>query len=224
MRNAFASLAIIALVAAVALTVSMVVAPALPLDAGPGLQTMDCPVHRVEPPTNAISDGDSVKLSRSRCYGSCPDYQVRVWGDGRIEWLGKWGVEIKGDAEARMPAAAAKELIRRFQTAEAWSLCERYFRPTTDNPTYRVEVQIAGRIKNVLDYAASAPDWFRELELAIDEVADTHRFLHGDPAGEPILYIDYEDLPKQGLTDLMRAAERGNAEQTFAPCWPRVRR
>jgi hypothetical protein len=108
------------------------------------------------------------------------------------------------------------QLVQRFQGYNVWSLCNHYYRPISDNPAYSVEIRIGGRMKRVSDYAGAAPSWFRELEDAIDEAADTHRFRHGDPASESLLNAYFEFLPKPGVTKLMRAAARDDEAEVRA--------
>jgi ankyrin repeat protein len=63
----------------------------------------------------------------------------------------------------------------------------------------------------VSDRADGAPDWLRELDLAVDTLADTHRWIDGDPRQEtlPALLSDGRG-PKPGLTVLMQAAWKGD--------------
>ncbi len=168
------------------------------------------PLEDMNVPTE-MTRADFVELSRSRCYGSCPSYSVRVNADGTVVWDGSGFVEARGHRTGRIDASAARGLIEHFRTREFWSLCREYSRPVTDNPTVMVAVTIAGRTLVVSDYANSAPPAEQERELLIDEISNSHFWRHGDPAGEPITRISMDAyLPKPGITPLIRAASRAD--------------
>jgi TonB family protein len=157
---------------------------------------------------------DFVELSRSRCFGSCPSYSVRVSADGRVVWNGADYVLEHGLRSGWIDPSAARGLIDRFRTKEFWSLCGSYSRMVTDNSTVTVAVTFGGHAKVVSDYANSAPPEEEERELAIDEVSNSHFWRHGDPASEPISRISVEGyLPKPGVSSFLRAASQGDVEE-----------
>ena len=174
----------------------------------------NCPTGEDEKvPTQTAAD-DFVEVSRSPCYGSCPSYSVKVRADGTVIWNGFGHVEVLGRRTAHIDEAAARDLIERFRTKEFWSLCGNYTRSITDNATTKVDISLGGVSRVVSDYAASAPIRVQELELAIDEVSNSHFWRHGDPTKEPITRLSADSyLPKPGVTPLMRAASSGDMEQ-----------
>jgi TonB family protein len=166
-----------------------------------------CPTGEDKNAPSGRTPADFVELSRSRCYGTCPSYSVRVHADGKVEWDGSAYVLAHGHRTGQIDSSAARGLIERFRTKEFWSLCGSYTRPVTDNPFVTVAVTLAGRTRAVSDYAESAPLAEQERELAIDEISNSHFWRHGDPASEPITRISEDDyLPKPGVTPLIRAA------------------
>lgn len=175
------------------------------------VEVTKCPARAVTPPRGEISASDFVSLERAGCFGACPDYKVKVFGDGRVMWTGRAFVEVAGEREAAIPATAAAALIRRFQTRETWTLCGSYRRQVTDAATTITQVHLGGRVQSVTDYAEASPRWFRDLQDAVDEVANTHLFRHGDPRTESI--YNQELLPKPGMNELMRAAFERNEKR-----------
>src|SRR5262249_55580232 len=90
-------------------------------------------------------------------------------------------------------------------------------------------VHIAGQEKRVSYYFNSGPTLLQDFEFEIDGLVDTHRRLHGDPRLESVaglrrpglgagysissnLRADAEGA-KPGLTPLMRASAKGDAEE-----------
>jgi hypothetical protein len=184
----------------------------------PRVQTAGCPDGRTaemaQPPTASLASDDYVELQRSRCFGSCPVYSVRVRADGQVSWDGKEYVRVMGEATDQIAPEAAKNLIDKFRAAGFWSLCDSYTRAVTDVPTAITVVHLGNTQKSVSDRADGAPDWLRELDLAIDTLADTHRWIHGDPRQEtlPALLSDGRG-PKPGLTALMHFAWKGDLNE-----------
>ncbi|MFN7921314.1 MAG: ankyrin repeat domain-containing protein [Bryobacteraceae bacterium] len=149
-------------------------------------------------------------LSRFGCFGTCPYYEVQVFGDGRVEWSGGRFVEVADRKTYRIATSEAEQLLRRFRTPEVWALCGDYSRRVTDNASVSVKIAAGSANKNIRDYADSAPLWFRQLQVEINRVADTHTLRHGAAETEALIHIREEYLPKPGITDLMRATVRGD--------------
>ncbi len=139
-------------------------------------------------PTLARSHGepDSVTLSRSPCFGTCPVYTVEVREDGQVTWHGKRFVQVVGDRTARIRPAEARRLIAHFRAARFFTLEDRYAARITDMPTQTLTLNVDGRTKTVVDYAgerAGMPTVVKALEKDVDETAGTRRWI-GD-RGQP---------------------------------------
>ena len=159
---------------------------------------------------------DFVSLSRSGCYGTCPSYQVKVHANGNVEWEGGSFVKDRGKTRWSVAGPAASALVQRFRLTDVWSLCDDFSQSITDNAAVQIEIHVGSRLKRITDYANSSPLWFQGLIRLIDEVADTHRARHGSPKSEPFANIEHEYLPKPDMTDLMKAAGRGDEAQVRA--------
>lgn len=164
-----------------------------------GLQRLKCPsaIERELPP--AVITGDFVELERW-------NEIVRVSADGSVTW--RFG---NASGRGRVTPVQAKSLLDRFRTPPVWDLCENYFQAgLMDGGGSSFKVRIGGRERSVSEYGDVAPPIFREVELSVDAVANTHQWRHGDPGTESIVEITWEDLPKPGKTKLMDAAHRGD--------------
>ena len=172
-----------------------------------------CPAAgQVHVPGGALTNSDFVELHRGACYGSCPDYTVRISADGSAAWMGKGSVRTPGKASGQVAAQKAKALIEQFRSVEFWSLCAGYAQGMTDLSTYETVVGIGGQVKTVSDYADSSPAFLRKLDLQIDELAGTHRWRHGPPENELFGSRMSECyLPKPGVTPLMCRAAQSDA-------------
>ena len=127
--------------------------------------------------------GASVQLRRTGCFGTCPDYQVTIAGDGTVRFSGHSHVLIPGDHVAHINSDAVRELIRAFAKADFFYARDSYAASVSDNPSQTLALTVAGRTKTVTDYVgteAGLPLAIRNLEAEVDEVAGTARWVKGD--------------------------------------------
>jgi|GEM_PF-1391501 len=164
------------------------------------------------PPRLERTPKDTLTLSRSGCYGSCPSYVVLIRRDGTVTWDGKNHVSFQGTVKYKVDADAASRLIDEFSVDQVWELCTRYWTSVTDSATTTIDIEVGGVRKSISDYAGSSPEWFQTLTNSIDGVTNTHRLRHGKEETEPLVFARYEYLPKPGKTPLMDAALNDDAE------------
>ena len=193
--------------------------------------TSDCPVAEMAtPPATALVAEDFVELRRSSCYGTCPDYTLRIHADGKVRWEGRRFVQSIGENTATIAPEKARALIEKFRTDRVWSLCGDYSIAVTDSVTYTTTIHIGIREKKISEYAESAPDWFHALENEIDTVADAEQWIVRDPKTELFAFVSkrteanpYPEpgiLPitspvdvigaRKGVTELMAAVSRND--------------
>jgi hypothetical protein len=125
----------------------------------------------------------SMGLKRTTCFGSCPDYEVTVAGDGTVRFKGNSFVSIPGDHVAHIPVEVVKELVEDFKNADFFSAKGEYRGNWTDNPTQTVSLTVNGHAKTVVDYVgtrAGLPLAIRNLEQQIDDATGTARWVKGD--------------------------------------------
>jgi hypothetical protein len=127
--------------------------------------------------------GVKIELSRSQCYGRCPDYAVTLKGDGSVHFVGVRYVLVPGEHDAHIDPDRVSELVRQFEKAKFFAAGDRYIAEVTDNPTYTLTLTVAGKTKTVTDYVGEQvgmPLVITDLENAVDEVAGTEQWIKGD--------------------------------------------
>ena len=109
---------------------------------------------RVEPSQTADIELSTVEftLERTECYGWCPSYQLRIHGDGRVEYHGSAYVRELGDREGRVSEEVVRGLLARFAPERFFALAERYEEAITDIPTELVGLRIADKKHKVVNY------------------------------------------------------------------------
>ena len=171
----------------------------------PKASASECPSEVGGGPSADIPQpNDFVELQRTSCFGACPVYTVRIRADGNVQ-----GVVARQPVTANVSPADARALIDSLAANGFWYLCGRYAWPATDGPTTLTTLHIGDHEKRVSNYFNGAPRLLQEFEYEIDSLADTHRWIHGDPRKELMgmgnVRSDGSGV-KPGLTPLMRAA------------------
>ena len=150
-------------------------------------------------PFPEIKDYSSLKmrLERTECFGACPAYSIEVKGDGSVDFIGKSNVLMIGRHHGQIPQQAVNELLAAFRQSNYFSLRDSYVTRVTDNPTYRTSIEFDGQRKSVRDYVgleAGMPDAARDLEEAIDRIADTEKWIKGNGATASALVAEKYDF------------------------------
>src|SRR5262249_30641204 len=136
----------------------------------------------------SLSDDDlksvSLTFERTRCYGSCPAYNLSIHGDGSVEYVGKNNVKAKGAHTGRIELASIKRLMSEFSRAKFFSLKEEYSeekcfgRLCTDMPTAVTELKVKGLSHRVRHYygCGEAPRALFDLESGIDKAVNSRQW------------------------------------------------
>ncbi|MEJ0059984.1 MAG: DUF6438 domain-containing protein [Terricaulis sp.] len=133
-------------------------------------------------PTPTPSAERSITLSRTRCFGFCPDYSVTVQGDGTVIYQGRNFVRVTGEQRATAAPEDVASLFAMVERANFYALRDEYRANISDIPSFTVTVVDGARRKSVLDYGGESvgmPHAVRELQDAIDRVAGTQRWVPG---------------------------------------------
>ena len=136
-------------------------------------------------PFPPIKDWNSlhVALERTGCFGTCPDYKVRIVGDGSVEYEGREFVALRGRHRARLARESIEKLFDQFRRADFFWLHDNYAAMMTDASSKTLEISYDGNRKRVRDYIGlqvGMPDAVTNLEYAVDDAADTERWTRGN--------------------------------------------
>jgi TonB family protein len=170
-----------------------------------------CPDERERDVPTASGADDYAELFRA-CSSACRDYRVRVYRDGRVEWVGRDDVSVKGFMQSNVRGEAADGLLEKFRTATFWSACSRVppsLSEDRDKDDFQsgdyLTVKFGDHGKTVSADGANAEP-IQRLKWAVDKVAQTHRWIHGEASREPYLNMAEDTgMPKPGMTALIRA-------------------
>lgn len=177
-----------------------------------------------------------IELTRSACYGSCPDYKVTIDGAGSVVFstrdappdgvsaihrkysFGR-GVLVPGVHRTTIDRATLDALIAKFRQASFFGLKKEYFYPATDSSTQVLRFSTGGKTMEVIDYIgvmAGMPAEAKALEDAVDEAAGTARWVRGDAGTLAGLRAEGFD-PKAAAAGDLAIAALGQMESSDGP-------
>jgi hypothetical protein len=174
-----------------------------------------------------------ITLTRSACFGSCPDYRVTIDGTGAVEFsttadslpgapevhraYSQWdGVLVPGTHRTTIDRSSLDALIDKFRAAHFFGLKPEYRAMITDIPSYQISFQSGGHVQTVLDYYGQhvgMPAIVSELEDAVDTAAGTARWIQGDGQTVGRLVAAGLDPKSQDAIDLAMLGARSANEQ-----------
>lgn len=108
----------------------------------------------------------------------------------KISFVGSSSVVASGKHTAKIDSSVVYKLAKRFIAADFYSMDSQYVASVTDNPTYVLSILIDGHEKKIEDYVGSwkgMPVIIKKLEDAVDETADTQRWIAGSGGLVPAL-------------------------------------
>jgi hypothetical protein len=133
----------------------------------------------------------TIRMSRERCYGSCPVYSVIVHGDGRVEYVGEESVQDRGPHEEALSKEQLQAILQKFDNVNFFALEDRAFAWGSDTPRVRISISVAGRTKEVSSDAyftgakSGAQDLFVQAAAELDNVVGTSRWVKCDGPCRP---------------------------------------
>jgi hypothetical protein len=125
---------------------------------------------------------DSTVLSLHRVAGDCflcPQYSVRVFGSGRVEYVGDMYVCAFGRRESVADAREVRRLVEAMTASGYFGFSWRHGLWGLDAPSATTALRHAGQSYRLYHYLGDhgAPRWLRAMEKEIDRVAGTARWL-----------------------------------------------
>jgi hypothetical protein len=137
---------------------------------------------KTDEPPMSLEDLE-ITMQRTACFGFCPVYALTVRGDGTVTYDGQRFVEVEGIQTSAVSEDQLRELVRRFDEIDFFSLEDDYACLATDLPSTITSISVEGRTKTVRRCSWSdAPASLQNLENEIDEVAGSARWV-GEPQG-----------------------------------------
>lgn len=133
---------------------------------------------RIDVPFPTVHDWATLRITmkRTRCYGSCPAYQLQIDGSGNVLFEASFPKQM--EEHKNLSREELERLLDAFRTAHYYGLDREYRMSATDLPACITSISIDGQSMSVTDYGGlqvGMPTSVRDLESAIDEIAGTKK-------------------------------------------------
>jgi (2Fe-2S) ferredoxin len=120
-----------------------------------------------------------ITLTRSRCFGVCPTYNVTIYGNGTVLYEGIANVNSIGIQRSNISENQVRQLISEFKKIDYFSLNETDIASHVvyDAPLFTTSLSINGRIKTIHHYETADPPVLTDLENKIDEIVNSSQWI-----------------------------------------------
>lgn len=121
-----------------------------------------------------------IVLTRSGCFGRCPNYSVELRGDGSVLYTGHSFVDVEGEHRYQVPVPEVAALVESARAKDLWSMRPSYRARITDHPTYGLTFDMGGQIHRIEDYVGQLvgiPAVISEFQDEVDKVARTEMWV-----------------------------------------------
>jgi len=113
-----------------------------------------------------------IAMTKTLCMGTCPDYDISIFPDGKVVLNARQFLELQGNYESQLGEGQLEGLINKFETSGFDSFQRSYKSNRSDLPTTTVTFNYQGKTKKVVDYDG-APAELRGLEQEIHSLIDS---------------------------------------------------
>ena len=177
-------------------------------------------------------DQDSITLERGICFGSCPAYLLQIDSSGAVSF--KQGPPGNRHIEqtSKITSDQFQDLIGELSAIRFFDRPDVYTPKHTDGQTTFLGLTLNGKRKTIT-HSDDGPAELDSVEHTIERVTNIHRWLHGDsrqltlqsPVAGPqmgsgedlknemLVRYDAWNRIKPGMTPLMQAAGKGDADE-----------
>ncbi len=113
-----------------------------------------------------------ISMKKTACYGSCPVYEIEIFSNLEVKYLGEKFVDKTGKYTARITQQHLDDLKSTFDEAAFFEMEDEYVSAVSDLPTTYVYYSDGKKFKKIKDYTG-APEELKSLERKISELLNT---------------------------------------------------
>ena len=114
-----------------------------------------------------------ITLERTACFGTCPDYRLSIYGDGKVVYEGHVYVRVEGTRTTYISKSKVRELVAEFERINFFGFENHYAFGAFDLPSIIVTIDIDGKSKAVDVYGAGDPGAPEEINNLIRKIEET---------------------------------------------------
>lgn len=118
----------------------------------------------------SVADDFLLRITRTPCYGTCPDFTMTVDANGNVAYTGRNFVDNLGMYSKRISRKQVKQLVQILEEGKFWEYNEVYDNQgVTDLPSIITECTHNGKSRQVLN-RIGAPKELGEMQVKLEEV------------------------------------------------------
>lgn len=119
---------------------------------------------------------ESIKISRGRCFGTCPVYDLMINSNGTAELNAREYMKQSGMLKAKIDKKSFEELSALISYLNPDSLKSDYSIDASDNPGIDIEFTFNGRHKDVHDYGLEGTLGLQQLYSLIEKLLENQKW------------------------------------------------
>jgi Domain of unknown function (DUF6438) len=110
-----------------------------------------------------------ITFEKTTCLGTCPAFMFKAYPDGKVTYMGKGFVELKGEYEAKVSLEILASLKNILDEAKFFEFANVYAASIKDLPTTYIYYDDGQQNAKVTDYYG-APESLKKLEKDIEVI------------------------------------------------------
>jgi hypothetical protein len=118
----------------------------------------------------------SIKISRERCFGSCPIYDLTIDNNRQATLNAKAYMKYKGLLKAKIDKRSFDEIISLLSYLNPDSLRADYSIDATDNPAINIEMKYNRTLKGIHDYGLEGSLGLLQFYLIIEKLVENQKW------------------------------------------------
>ena len=129
---------------------------------------------------NTSIKGLVISLERGGCFGPCPIYDLKIYGNGKVVYNGKYFVKVQGKQTTKITQEKIQELLLEFEKINYFSLKDKYDDSmVTCQPSVTTSISVNGKHKSIYrdEGDSSVPRILIRLEKKIDKIVNSKQWI-----------------------------------------------
>lgn len=110
-----------------------------------------------------------IVIRETPCFGKCPTYEMKIYQNGLVEFIGQSHVEKIGTYTKSIPTKEVESLIDLFKEKDFFAFDDKYSAEMTDFPTTYTTFNYDGKSKTIEHYHG-APEDLKVLERTLRKI------------------------------------------------------
>ncbi len=110
-----------------------------------------------------------ISMKKTMCYGKCPIYEMEIYNDYTVKFIGEKNVDMIGEHIATVSETTFNSLVKKFRDVNFFSFESEYKAAVSDLPATYIFFADGTESKKIMDYYG-APDSLKALENAVADL------------------------------------------------------